>query len=54
MRYDVEVSGLPSSHTGHICCCSGLKEQDYPGNKRIEDWPSWGIPVPHGGRSRTR
>ncbi len=44
MRYDVEVSGFPSSHTGHICLL-GLREQDYPGTKRIEDWPSWGIPV---------
>ena len=44
MRYDVEVSGFPSSHTGHICLL-GLHEQDYPGTKRIEDWPSWGIPV---------
>jgi hypothetical protein len=44
MRYDVEVSGFPSSHTGHIVLL-GLKEQDYFGSKRIEDWPSWGIPV---------
>ncbi len=44
MRYDVEVSGFPSSHTGHIVLLS-LKEQDYPGSKRIEDWPSWGLPV---------
>jgi hypothetical protein len=44
MRYDVEVSGFPSSHTGHIVLL-GLKEQDYPGSKRIEEWPSWGIPV---------
>ena len=44
MRYDVEVSGFPSSHTGHLVLLS-LKEQDYPGTKRIEDWPSWGVPV---------
>src|SRR4030088_2462417 len=44
MRYDVEVSGFPSSHTGHIVLLS-LKEEDYPGAKRIEDWPSWGLPV---------
>ena len=42
MRYDVEVSGFPSSHTGHIVLL-GLTAQDYPGTKRIEDWPSWGI-----------
>jgi hypothetical protein len=44
MHYDVEVSGFPSSHTGHIVLL-GLKQQDYPGSNRIEDWPSWGIPV---------
>ena len=22
MRYDVEVSGFPSSHAGHLCCCA--------------------------------
>ena len=44
MRYDVEVSGFPSSHSGHLCLL-GLKDQDYPGTKRIEDWPSYGIPI---------
>jgi hypothetical protein len=44
MRYDVEVSGFPSSHAGHIVLL-GLNEQDYPGSKRIEDWPSWGLPI---------
>ncbi|HZT33905.1 MAG TPA: CehA/McbA family metallohydrolase [Bryobacteraceae bacterium] len=44
MRYDVEVSGFPSSHTGHIVLMN-LREEDYPGTRRIEDWPSWGIPI---------
>lgn len=44
IRYDVEVSGHPSSHTGHLLLL-GLKSQDYPGTKRIEDWPSWGVPI---------
>ncbi|MGH9630218.1 MAG: CehA/McbA family metallohydrolase, partial [Bryobacteraceae bacterium] len=44
MRYDVEVSGFPSSHTGHLVLLS-LKEQEYPGTRRIEEWPSWGVPV---------
>jgi hypothetical protein len=44
IRYDVEVSGHPSSHTGHLLLL-GLKEQDYPGTKRVEDWPSWGLPI---------
>jgi hypothetical protein len=44
MRYDVEVSGFPSSHAGHIVLLR-LKEDDYPGTKTIEDWPSWTLPV---------
>ena len=28
--YDVEVSGFPSSHAGHLCLLR-LKEDDYPG-----------------------
>jgi hypothetical protein len=44
LRYDIEVSGFPSSHAGHICLLR-LKEQDYPGTKLIADWPSWDLPV---------
>ena len=44
IRYDVEVSGFPSDHTGHIVLLR-LKEDDYPGTKKIEDWPSWSLPV---------
>jgi hypothetical protein len=44
MRYDVEISGFPSSHAGHIVLL-GLKDQDYPGAKRLEDWPSWTLPI---------
>lgn len=44
MRYDVEVSGFPSSHCGHVCLLR-LKEDDYPGTTVIEDWPSWTQPV---------
>ena len=44
MRYDVEVSGFPSSHGGHLCLLR-LKEDDYPGATRIEEWPSWAPPV---------
>jgi hypothetical protein len=44
MRYDVEVSGFPSSHAGHIVLLR-LKEDDYPGTKDIEEWPSWTAPV---------
>ncbi len=44
MRYDIEVSGFPSSHAGHLCLLR-LKEDDYPGTTVLEDWPSWTLPV---------
>ena len=44
MHYDLEVSGFPSSHAGHIVLLK-LKDQDYPGAKRIEDWPTWDLPI---------
>lgn len=44
MRYDVEVSGFPSSHAGHIVLLN-LKEDDYPGTQHVEEWPSWTLPV---------
>jgi hypothetical protein len=49
LRYDVEVSGFPSSHCGHICLLR-LREQDYvwPDKrvaKVIEDWPAWDLPI---------
>ena len=44
LRYDVEVSGFPSSHAGHLVLLR-LRDQDYPGTKLIEDWPSWNLPI---------
>ena len=44
MRYDVEVSGFPSSHAGHLCLLR-LKEDDYPGTTQVHQWPSWTLPV---------
>ena len=44
MRYDVEVSGFPSSHSGHLCLLK-LMEDDYPGTTLLEEWPSWTQPV---------
>jgi hypothetical protein len=44
MHYDLEVSGFPSSHAGHLVLL-GLKEQDYPETKRIEQWPTWDLPI---------
>ena len=44
MHYDLEVSGFPSSHAGHIVLLK-LTDQNYPGTKRIEDWPTWDLPI---------
>jgi hypothetical protein len=44
LHYDLEVSGFPSSHAGHLVLL-GLKDQDYPGTRRIEDWPSYDLPI---------
>lgn len=44
MRYDIEVSGFPSSHAGHLCLLR-LTEDEYPGTSTIEEWPSWTLPV---------
>ncbi len=44
MRYDVEVSGFPSSHAGHLVLLR-LTEDDYPGTTRVEEWPSWTLPI---------
>lgn len=44
MHYDLEVSGFPSSHNGHLVLL-GLKDQDYPGTREIQDWPTWNLPI---------
>lgn len=44
LRYDVEVSGFPSSHAGHVVLLR-LAEDDYPGTTKIEEWPTWTLPV---------
>lgn len=44
LRYDVEVSGFPSSHCGHLALLR-LKEQDYPATRTIQDWPSFNLPI---------
>ena len=36
--------GFPSSHAGHLVLLR-LKDQDYPGAKVIEDWPTWDLPI---------
>ena len=44
LRYDVEVSGFPSSHAGHVCLLR-LKEDDFPGTSKVEEWPTWTLPI---------
>lgn len=44
LRYDIEVSGFPSSHAGHLVLLN-LQEDDYPNTTIIEEWPSWTLPV---------
>jgi hypothetical protein len=44
MHYDVEVSGFPSSHAGHLVLLR-LKDQDYPNAKVLDDWPTWNLPI---------
>ncbi len=51
MRYDVEVSGFPGSHSGHLCLLR-LTDDDYPGTTRIDEWPSWDLPVLRWGKEQ--
>ncbi|MBO0931622.1 CehA/McbA family metallohydrolase [Fibrella sp. HMF5036] len=44
LRNDVEISGFPSSDSGHLVLLR-LKEDDYPGTKKIQDWPTWTLPI---------
>jgi hypothetical protein len=44
MHYDLEVSGFPSSHAGHLVLL-GLTDQDYPHCVRIDQWPTWDLPI---------
>jgi hypothetical protein len=43
LHYDLEVSGFPSSGSGHLVLLD-LKDILYPGTKRIEEWPTWDLP----------
>lgn len=44
IRYDMEISGFPSSHAGHLVLLR-LINQEYPGTRTVEDWPSWNLPI---------
>ena len=39
LRYDVEVSGFGSHHSGHLCLLR-LREQIYPGGDSDKHWPT--------------
>jgi hypothetical protein len=51
LRYDVEVSGFPSSHCGHLVLLR-LRNQDYPDTRQIEDWPTWDLPILKWGKAQ--
>jgi hypothetical protein len=51
LHYDLEVSGFPSSHAGHLVLL-GLRDQDYGGLARIEEWPTWGLPILKWGKAQ--
>lgn len=51
IRYDVEVSGFPSSHAGHVVLLR-VSEDDYPGTSTIEQWPSFTLPILKWGRAQ--
>jgi hypothetical protein len=44
VTHNVEVSQFPSSAGGHTSG-HGMKDIDYPGTKKIQDWPSYTLPV---------
>lgn len=44
VRYDIEVSGFPSSHCGHLVLLR-LHDQRFPKANSIDDWPSWNAPI---------
>jgi hypothetical protein len=44
LRYDIEVSGFPSSHCGHLVLLR-LTQQNYPGATTLDEWPSWNVPI---------
>lgn len=44
LHYDLEVSGFPSSHCGHLALLQ-MKAMDYPGTTKIEQWPSSNAPI---------
>ena len=52
LHYDLEVSGFPSSHCGHLVMLQ-MKAMDYPSTTKIEQWPSSNAPVLRWGRAQS-
>ncbi|WP_260706598.1 CehA/McbA family metallohydrolase [Edaphobacter flagellatus] len=44
LHYDLEVSGFPSSHAGHLVLLN-LQSLTFRKTERIEQWPTWDLPV---------
>lgn len=44
LRYDLEISGFPSGHAGHLVLLR-LKDQYFPNTKALEDWPTYTAPI---------
>jgi hypothetical protein len=44
LRYDVEISGFPSSYWGHLVLLR-LRKQDFPHTTELEQWPTWNLPI---------
>lgn len=51
LHYDMEISGFPSAHAGHLALLQ-LKTMAYPGVAKIEDWPSANAPILRWARSQ--
>lgn len=51
LRYDLEISEMPSGQLGHLGLWN-LTEDDYPGTKKLEQWPSWTLPILQWARSQ--
>ncbi|MCF6133203.1 CehA/McbA family metallohydrolase [Flavobacterium wongokense] len=44
LRYDLEISGFPSSHAGHLVLLR-LKDQYYPNANSLNEWPTYTLPI---------
>lgn len=51
LHNDVEISNFPSNALGHLGLWN-LETVDYPGTRRVADWPSWNNPILHWAREQ--